>query len=109
MYKFLIFFLLLASCVHAPDVPVCVEITPERARCVKIISGTESTIDETNLYNGFTWWEARPTMVQVPAESWAQIKAFIIKVCKKSNQCDSQISSWERSIQAIDSSLQSKQ
>lgn len=97
-----------SGCATPPDVPICVEITMDRGRCVKIVSGEEITIDEKNKFEGKTWWEIRPAMVQVPASSWAEIKAFIIKVCKKTNQCQKEIASWDRSIQSIDSELKNK-
>lgn len=50
----------------------------------------------------------RPTMIQVPPESWSKIKAFIIKTCKQSNKCDEQITSWDRKLDSIDEKLKQK-
>lgn len=100
---------LLPSCsTTPPDAPVCVEVTLERGRCVRIVSGQEFIWDETNLYEGKTWWDMRPAMIQVPASSWAQIKSFIIKVCKKYGTCDKEISSWDRTVKTIDKNLEGK-
>lgn len=68
---------------------------------MKTVSGQEMIIDDTHLLDGKTWFDLKPTMVYVPSDSWAKIKAFIIKSCKNNNNCK-QISSWERSINAID-------
>ena len=43
------------------------------------------------------------------ASSWVKIKEFIIKICKKSNKCDSEITGWDRSVDAIDKQLSSKE
>lgn len=66
-------------------------------------------MDDTHLFEGKSWWEARPTMLHVPATSWVKIKEFIIKICKKSNKCDSEITGWDRSVDAIDKQLSSKE
>lgn len=101
--------LLLPSCsTTPPDVPVCVEVTPDRGRCVKIISSEEFLVDETRKFEGKSWWEMRPAMVQVPASSWAAIKAFIIKTCKKTGTCEKEVASWDRTVKTIDGNLEKK-
>lgn len=103
------FSILNSSCaLNPPDVPVCVEITMEKAWCRKTISNTEFYIDEKFLYEGKTWWELRPAMVLVPAPSWAKIKAFSIKVCKKYGDCSKDIDNWERGAATIDEKLKEK-
>lgn len=92
-----------------PDVPLCVEFTPERGRCVKIISGEVFNVDEQNKFEGKTWWEHRPAMIQMPASSWVQIKTYLIKVCKKYNICEKEISSWDRTVENIDDGLNTKE
>lgn len=77
--------------------------------CVKVISGQEYIINEENTINGKTWWEVRPAMILVPAESWAHIKAFIIKICNSTKQCTKEVGTWERSVQNVDSKLIQKQ
>lgn len=98
----------LNSCSSVPNVPVCVEINLTKARCVKIISGEQFVIDEDHKFEGRDWWSMRPTVVQVPASSWVEIKKFIIKICKKTNRCEKEIASWDRSIQSIDDNLANK-
>lgn len=100
---------LFSSCAtNPPDVPICVEFTPERGRCVKIISGEKFDVNESLKFEEKTWWEHRPTMIQMPASSWAKMKAFIIKMCKKYGKCDKEISSWDRTIVTIDQQLEEK-
>lgn len=106
--------LLLSACAtNPPDAPVCVEITMDEGQCINIVSGKKFKIDEKEKFKDMegvprTWWELRPAMIQVPASSWAQIRAFIIKICKKNNQCQKEVSTWERSIQTIDAHLGEK-
>lgn len=76
---------------------------------MKIISGEEYYINDKNTINGKTWWEIRPTFIQVPAESWAGIKAFIIKMCNKHKECSREVGTWERSVTNIDTKLKSKE
>lgn len=102
--------LLLNSCATTkpPDVPLCLEFTPISGKCVTIITGREIEVDEEKKFENKTWWELRPTMIQMPASSWAQIKAFIIKACKKYDACQKEVSSWDRTIDIIDKSYEEK-
>lgn len=90
------------------DKPVCVEITIERGYCTTIISGKDIYVDEENKLDGKTWFELRPTMVQVPVETWAALKKYLIMNCKRSGSCNENIDSWNRSIQLIDSEIVKK-
>lgn len=99
----------LISCATAPpDVPVCVEITMSRGYCVNTISSKEYYVDDSNKLDNETWWEARPSMLMMPASSWAKIKTYIITQCKRTGQCDKEITSWERTIKTVDQALESK-
>ena len=91
----------LVSCANIPSVPVCTEINIAKGYCVWTTGDKEQYVDDKILLDGKTWWDMRPTMVQVPADSWAKIKAFIIKICKDNGQCK-QVSNWERAVGAID-------
>lgn len=100
----LLFALLISSCaVTPPDVPLCTELAPNRGYCVNTISSVEYEVTDEKPLNGKTWWEMRPYMILMPIESWAEIKAFIIKICKKSKKCSGpNIANWERTVDAID-------
>lgn len=116
LYGMLFVFLLvlLASCLvscvtQVPDVPICIELDIGQGSCVKIITGEEFQISDKSPFNGKTWWDMRPAMIQVPADSWVEIKKFIIDICKKTNQCQNEVTNWERSVLTIDSQLSKKQ
>lgn len=49
-----------------------------------------------------TWWEASPYMIQVPYQSWVELKSYIIKQCKQHGGCAAHVGTWERKIQTID-------
>lgn len=111
----LVFLFLIVACTTTPpDAPICVEINMQKGRCVKIISGEQFVIDETHPYafrpgdKPKTWWQMRPAMVQVPPTSWAEIKAFIIKICNNSGECEKEVGKWERSVEYVDSQLAKK-
>lgn len=99
--------LLVSSCaLTPPDVPLCTQIAHDRGYCVNTISSTEYEVSEEKLLNGKTWWEIKPYMIYMPTESWVELKKFIIKVCKKSNQCENKdVSSWERTVEKIDEKI----
>lgn len=45
-------------------------------------------------------------MIYMPADSWKELKKFIIKVCKASNKCKNEhVSSWERTVKSIDQKI----
>jgi len=110
MYKFLILCFLLSGCaVAVPKTPICTEISPIRAYCVNTVTSEEFYIDDTHKFEGKSYWEQRQQMLLLPASSWVEIKKFIIKICKQSNKCDTQIGSWNRTVDAIDKQLSSKE
>jgi hypothetical protein len=90
------------------------EISPSRGFCTNTVSDKEFEINDENPYTftpgkpAMTWWEMRPSFIYVPAESWAKLKAWIIKTCKQTNQCDAAIASWQRKIDFIDEKIESK-
>jgi len=74
----------------------------ERAYCVQIMTGKAYEVNETRKLDGKTWWEGRPSVISMPATSWRELKKWIIKICKNNQACDSQVASWERTVQTID-------
>lgn len=105
----------LTSCVHnPPDSEVCLEIHPSKGWCTFTISDVEFYIDDEHPYDfkdgqgPKTWWQLRPQMIQVPAQTWARMKAYIIKVCKQTGKCDKSISSWQRRIERVDEQIVTK-
>lgn len=101
--------LLLSACATVPpDVPICTELSMTRGFCTNTISDKSFFIDEEIKLEGKTWWELRPTMIQVPISSWVKIKAFIIKVCKEKGNCGDNISNWERRVFDLDQQIQLK-
>lgn len=45
-------------------------------------------------------------MLKLPVKSWVEIKKFILKICKKSKQCDGPtITNWGRTAKKIDKGL----
>jgi hypothetical protein len=70
------------------------------------MSSTEFEVTDDRPWDGETWWELRPKMIQMPVKSWTAIKSFIIKICKKSNNCSGpSISNWERTVNTIDQKI----
>lgn len=107
--KFLAFLLAstsLSSCASVPDTFICVELSPVKGFCTKTISDEDLVIDEDHPVQlpgddkPKTWWARRPYMVLIPATSWAELKAYIIKQCKRTN-CDQYIKSWDRKINEL--------
>lgn len=102
----LLFALLISGCASVPDVPICVELSPVKGFCTNTISDKDYDIDEQHPVQlpgddkPKTWWARRPYMVLIPATSWAELKAYIIKQCKRNN-CDSYVKSWDRKINEL--------
>lgn len=97
------FALLLEACAGLPpDKPLCTELTPTRAYCVNTMSGADFEVNEVQKLDGKTWWEMRPTNIQMPSQTWKAFKVWINKICKNNSQCDSAVANWERTVNKID-------
>lgn len=99
---------LLNGCASVPNVPICVEIHQAKGFCTETIEDRDFYIDETHPHSftgkkedALTWWEMRHRMILIPAQSWAELKAYIIKQCKRTN-CDQYIKSWDRKINELE-------
>jgi len=89
--------LFLNSCASVPDVPLCAEISLSKGTCTYTVSGKNVIVDDDHPLGKDTWWDLRSKALTVPADSWAKLKAFLIKMCKQ-NRCDVDISSWDRDL-----------
>lgn len=47
------------------------------------MNGDGFYISDSEKYEGKTWFDMRNEMILIPIESWAKIKAYIIKTCRK--------------------------
>ena len=89
----------LNGCTTVPNVPICAELSISKGVCVYTATGDSFVVDDENPFEGQTWFDMRIKTLSVPAKSWSKIKAFLIKQCKKSNQCNVDISSWDRDLE----------
>lgn len=95
--------IILSGCsVTVPAVPLCAELSPTSGYCINTLTSEEFRVDEEHPYQGQTWWQMRPTMVHLPAQSWAKLKTFIIQVCAKTKKCNENLGSWDRTVKGID-------
>lgn len=98
--------LFVISCAGTPpNVPLCVELSPERAHCVRIMTSEQFEVNEERKLDGKTWWEHKPSVISMPATTWRELKKWIIKICKNNQACDSQVASWDRTVETIDSKI----
>lgn len=93
------------SCANVPDVPICAEVTISRGKCSYTVSKKKIEVDDENLLDGKTWFDIRSQSLTLPASSWAELRAWIIKMCKK-HRCDAEISSWDRTLETVDQAVQ---
>jgi hypothetical protein len=77
----------------------------DRGICIETISGRKFDITETEKFENQSWWSMRPSMIMMPATSWAKLKVWIIAQCKKTGACDKEIASWNRTIESVDETL----
>ena len=89
--------LFVTSCASVPDVVLCAEVNISKGICTYTVSGKTIVVDDEHPFEGQTWFDMRVKTLSVPASSWAKIKAFMIKECKR-NKCNVDISSWDRDI-----------
>lgn len=90
--------LLSVSCGTVPDVIICAEVNISKGLCTFTVSGRNIVVDDDHPYENQTWFDIRAKTLSVPASSWAQIKAWMIKQCKKTKKCEVDIDSWDREL-----------
>ena len=83
------------SCATPPDVPVCTALDSGRGFCTYTISEKDYVVE------GEAWRKQVATSVLVPSESYAKVKAYILKMCKKTGQCKD-LASWERKLDKVE-------
>lgn len=101
--------LLLSGCATPPDGPVCVEMSPTSGHCFHTIKNIEQDVDATNLLDGKTWEQVNETGLIIPASYWGQLKAYLLKQCKKNNDCNDGLGKWQAQADKIDAGLQPKE
>ena len=97
----LLFLLSLCSCASVPDVPICRSRTANTGFCTWTISNKDQVIDDIHMLNGKTWLDLKIESVMVPSDSWAEIKKYIIKQCKRDNNCSNDIGTWQGKLDEI--------
>lgn len=98
---FVLLLSLISSCASPPSVFVCTRLSQSEGFCVNTITDEEKVISDTSLLNGKTWLDLVIESVYVPSDSWKEIKAYIIKQCKKHNDCGQNIGKWETKLDKI--------
>ncbi len=88
---------LIASCATIPEVPICAEVSLSKGICTYTVSGKNITVDDEHPLSGQTWFDLRSKALSVPADSWGEVKAWMVKMCKK-NKCNIDVSSWDRDL-----------
>ena len=91
----------LNGCANIPDEPICAEISLSKGICTYTVSGKTIIVDDNNLLDNQTWFDIRVKALTVPARTWAKFKAYLIKQCKKTNQCSANISDWGRDLDIV--------
>lgn len=64
-----------------PDVRACVSLSEQKGFCTYTIS------DKEEFLTGQPWLDLKMKSLVVPAGSWSEVKKFILKICKKTQEC----------------------
>jgi len=99
--KSLLVLIFISSCATVPDVPVCRARAVNQGFCTWTVTNKDLIVDDVSTLNGKTWLDLKIESVYVPADSWAKIKEYIIKQCKKSNDCSDNLSTWTSKIDSV--------
>jgi hypothetical protein len=91
--------------VTPPNVPVCREKDIDKGRCTRVVSGESFEVNELLKFEGKTWYELRPYFILVPISSWAELKGYIVKMCKRYGNCQNPDTNATETIKTIDSML----
>jgi len=72
----------LNSCASVPDIFVCADLDQSTGYCAKTIA------DEEKEVTGQEWQDFKRLSLKISVDDWAQLKAYILKQCKKNKQCN---------------------
>lgn len=78
--KILLIFVL-SSCASVPDIFVCADLDATTGYCAKTVT------DEEKEVTGEEWDQFKKVSLKISVDDWAQLKAYILKQCKKNKQC----------------------
>lgn len=93
---------LIVSCASIPDVPVITRTGPTSGFYVFTVSDKEGDVDDTHLLEGKTFLDYVIEGVIVPADSYAEIKAYILKTCKRYKDCEGDLGKWKTKLDKIE-------
>lgn len=87
--------------------PVCMKQIGEPAcgYCTWSITEKSAYIGEKKEHRlyGKPWSQILLESVKIPSEAYAEYKAYIIKICKKNNDCNADIGKWRVKLDSLDS------
>ncbi len=94
----------IASCTTIPDIDICVELEKDkRGHCIHAVSEKQFPVDNVSKFRKKqTWLQTKQNSLIIPSDSWAELKAYIISMCKKTNACDKHTTRWRETINTID-------
>lgn len=55
-------------------------------------------VDDTHLLDGKTWYDMQVGIIKIPLDTFTELKKYIIKQCKRNNNCSENVDSWDRSM-----------
>lgn len=93
-----------SGCANLPNKPICAEVNISKGKCSYLVTGKTITVDDDHLLDGQTWFDIRNKSLTMPADTWAAIRAWILKMCKK-YKCNIDVASWDRSVEIVDEAI----
>jgi hypothetical protein len=80
----ILLFLSLSSCakIEIPNVAVCADLDQGRGLCVETLTGNNYEV------LGTEWKNYSKRALKMSPEAYGEIKALILKLCKKDQSCD---------------------
>lgn len=80
----------------------CFELDPVQGWCTYTLSDDEFFIDDEHLYQGKNWEQFNQSTLRLPPDSYAKLKAYILKMCKKNKGCARDMGKWEMKFKDIE-------
>lgn len=91
----------LYSCSSIPDIIACRARSVNEGFCTYTISNKNIIVNDEHPLNGKTWLDIKIESVYLPSDSWAKIKEYILKNCKKDQSCMNNLESLSNKIDSI--------
>jgi hypothetical protein len=73
--------------------------------CTYTMRDVEFEVDMTKKFGDLNWVNLNAASLVIPSQSWAEMKSYILKICKKNNDCAADLGKWTRKMDLLEQKM----